>query len=157
MKPSVYVETSVISYLTARPSRDIIIAGQQALTRSWWEGAAQQFMLCYSDVVWEEAARGDTAAAGERLACLTGLTEIPVTQITIDLAGLLLKAGALPSHAFADALHVAVCTANGIDILVSWNCKHIANITMQPIIERVCREAGFEPARICTPVEMWGT
>lgn len=156
MKLRVYVETSVISYLVARPSRDLIIAGQQELTRSWWESGASQFELCYSEIVWEEAARGDLVAAEKRLASFSGMTEIPVTEMAIGLAEKLLNAGALPAQAIADALHVAVCTANGIDILVSWNCKHIANVTMQSVIEHVCREAGFDPPRICTPVELWG-
>lgn len=152
----IYVETSVISYLTARPSRDLIVAGQQELTRSWWDSGARHFELCYSEVVVEEAARGSSDAAQKRLDSLSGLTEVPVTQVAIDLAENLLKAGALPAKAFTDALHIGVCVTNGIEILVSWNCKHIANVLMQDVIEKSCREAGFDPARICTPVELWG-
>jgi len=156
MKLKIYIETSVVSYLTSRTHRDLIIAGQQQLTRAWWESGAQNHELYCSYVVWEEAARGDHEAATKRLACLESLPEIPVTDATIELADLLLKAGALPVEAFADALHVAVCATNGIDILVTWNCKHIANVTMYDVIDRVCREAGYEPPRICTPVELWG-
>lgn len=155
MKPRVYVETSVVNYLTARTHRDLIIAGQQELTRAWWESSAQDLLLCYSDLVWEEASRGDHDAAAKRLACLEGLAVIPLTEATIALAELLLKAGALPADALADALHVAVCATNGVDILVTWNCKHIANVTMYDVIDRTCRLAGYEPPRICTPVELW--
>jgi predicted nucleic acid-binding protein len=152
----IYVETSVVSYLTARPSRDVIIAGQQALTRAWWDEGAHDFELCFSDVVREEAALGDPQAARDRLAKLDTLTELPISVQATELAEELVAQGALPKKAYVDALHVAVCVTNGVDILVSWNCKHIVNVTMQRVIERVCREAGFEPARICTPVELWG-
>ena len=156
MKPRVYVETSVISYLTARPSGDPILFGQQELTKSWWANGAKLLELCCSDVVWEEASRGDKNAAALRLTQLEGLLDLPVTQDAVDLAGKLLQAGALPQQAYDDALHVAVCATNGVDILVSWNCKHIANVTMYGVIDNVCREAGFDPPRICTPVELWG-
>ena len=156
MKPRVYVETSVISYLTARPSGDPILFGLQELTKSWWAHGAKLLELCCSDVVWEEASRGDETAAALRTAQLEGLLDLPVTQQSVDLAEKLLQAGALPQQAFADALHVAVCATNGVDILVSWNCKHIANVTMYGIIDTVCRSAGYEPPRICTPVELWG-
>jgi predicted nucleic acid-binding protein len=156
MRARIYVETSVISYLTARPHRDVIVAGQQQLTRDWWENGARHHDLYSSDVVWEEAAQGDQAAAAKRLGFLENLPEIPVTEATIELAELLLQAGALPAVAYADALHVAVCATNEMDILVTWNCKHIANVTMFDVIDRVCRQAGYKPPRICTPVELWG-
>jgi hypothetical protein len=152
----VYVETSVISYLTARPSRDLIIAGQQELTRAWWEEGARKFDLCYSDIVRAEASLGDPKAAAERLARLGDLTELPTLPQATLVADKLLEAGALPLKAYIDALHVGVCVTNQVDILVSWNCKHIVNVTMERVIERVCRDAGFEPAKICTPVELWG-
>jgi predicted nucleic acid-binding protein len=156
MLPRVYIETSVISYLTARPSSDPILFGQQELTKSWWSEGAKLLELCCSDVVWEEASRGDKNAAALRLVQLEGLLDLPVTQQAVDLAEKLLQAGALPQQAFDDALHVAVCATNGVDILVSWNCKHIANVTMYGVIDNVCRSAGYEPPRICTPVELWG-
>ena len=156
MKPRVYVETSVISYLTARPSLDPIVFGQQELTRSWWANGAALLDLCCSTVVWEEASRGEPQAAALRLLQLENLVELPVTQDAVDLAQQLLKDGALPAQAYDDALHVAVCAVNGVDILVTWNCKHIANVTMYGVIEKTCRNCGFDPPRICTPVELWG-
>jgi predicted nucleic acid-binding protein len=152
----VYIETSVVSFLTARPNKDPIICGQQELTKAWWDEGSSRFELCYSEVVAEEAARGNAQAAQKRLERLDKLTEVPVTQEAVDLAERLIKAGALPMKAFADAMHVAVCVVNGIEILVSWNCKHIANVTMRGVIEKVCRDAGYDPARICTPTDLWG-
>ena len=156
MKPRVYVETSVISYLTAKPSRDLIVAAHQELTREWWESGTHEFELCVSEVVLDEASRGNTEAARLRLGQLEGLSELPVSQESVDLAEALLKAGALPQQAYADALHVAVCAVHGIDILVTWNCKHIANVIMFSVIDKTCRNRGFEPPRICTPIELWG-
>ena len=156
MKPRVYVETSVISYLTARPSRDLIIAAHQEVTRQWWQAAPAQCDLVISEFVFDEAEKGDALAAKERLAILEGMAEIPVDARCETLARLLLQRGALPAQALYDALHVAVCAINQVDILVTWNCKHIANVTMYSLMEQVCQEAGFTAPRICTPVELWG-
>ena len=156
MKQRIYVETSVISYLTSRPSRDLIIAAHQEITRQWWQSAPSQFELVVSEFVYDEAEKGDAQAAQERLESLEGMAERPVDERCATLAETLLQRGALPSQALYDALHVAVCAINGVDILVTWNCKHIANVTMYSLIEEVCREAGFTAPRICTPVELWG-
>lgn len=156
MKPRVYVETSVISYLTARPSRDLIVAAHQELTREWWQSASENFDLLISEFVYEEAARGDAVAAKERLSLLESLSEISVDDRCQELALALLTRGALPRHALYDALHVAVCAINQVDILVTWNCKHIANVTMYNLFDEVCRQAGYVAPRICTPVELWG-
>ena len=156
MKPRVYVETSVISYLTARPSGDPILFGQQELTKSWWAHGAKLLELCCSDVVWDEASRGDKTAAALRTAQLEGLLDLPVTQQSVDLAEKLLQAGALPQQAFADALHVAVCATNGVDILVSWNCKHIANAQIQRKLAEISFDFGYELPILCTPYELLG-
>jgi predicted nucleic acid-binding protein len=156
VKPRIYVETSVISYLTARSSRDLIVAAHQELTREWWGQAAQQFDLVVSEFVYDEAAQGDAQAAALRVGMLQPLTELAVDERCAVLAETLLKCGALPSHALYDALHVAVCAIHRVDILVTWNCKHIANVTMYGVIEDVCQQAGFKAPRICTPVELWG-
>lgn len=156
MKPRVYVETSVISYLTARSSRDLIVAAHQELTRDWWRNAAEHFDLVISEFVHDEASQGDTGAAADRLAVLQELVEITVDERCRDLAQRLLQGGALPTQALYDALHVAVCAIHRVDILVTWNCKHIANVTMYGLMEEICKEAGHKAPRICTPVELWG-
>ena len=156
MKLRVYVESSVVSYLTAKPSRDLIVAGQQALTQAWWSEGAHTHALCFSSVVMEEISRGDSEAASARQRVLDGLDEVSLTEAAVELAARLLDAGALPAKAMIDALHVAVCAVNGVDVLVTWNCKHIANVTMFEVIDQVCRDAGYAPPRLCTPAELWG-
>lgn len=156
VKLRVYVETSVISYLSSRPSRDLIVAGQQELTRSWWESAASRFTLCCSPLVHLEASRGDPKAAELRLSKLLGLEMLQISESAGKLASQLIAAGALPAQAQADALHVAICATAGVDLLVTWNCRHIANATMYAVIDRVCRDATFPPPHICTPIELWG-
>jgi hypothetical protein len=117
---------------------------------------ARSHDLCYSRIVRDEISQGDADAALARQEILVGLTEISLTPDTVDLAAALLDAGTLPSKAMIDALRVAICSTNGIDVLVTWNCKHIANVTMFSVIDRVCRDAGFGSPRLCIPAELWG-
>lgn len=143
-----------MSYLTSRIGRDPIVTGNKALTKLWWEHALEAYELVVSQTVLAEVGSGDPEAAKKRLDLLAHIHRVPVTPEAIDLAELLLKKGALPKKAFVDALHVAICAMNDIDMLVTWNCTHIANATMQGVIEQTCREAGYVPARICTPMEL---
>ena len=152
-KPKVYVETSVVSYLTAVPSRDLIRAAHQELTIEWWEHR-DRFELYAGEAVMQEAAAGHPEPAARRLAALAECILLAVNQSVVDVAAALLRANALPAKAMVDAIHVAAAAVHGIDYLLTWNCKHIANATMRGIIERTCREAGFEPPTICTPEEL---
>ncbi|MBK9240554.1 MAG: type II toxin-antitoxin system VapC family toxin [Acidobacteria bacterium] len=153
MKPKVYVETTVVSYLTAFPSRDLLLAAHQQVTRDWWAGRAA-FSLFVSQFVWDEASAGAAAAAERRLAVLRELPFLDLTNETTTLAAELLRLGGVPQAAKIDALHIAVAAAHGMDYLVSWNCTHIANATMRGRIETICRAAGFIPPLICTPLEL---
>jgi predicted nucleic acid-binding protein len=155
MRAKLYVENSVISYLTARPSRDVISLGHQQLTREWWDRAALEFDLYASRLVVAEAQLGDPAAAAARLAVLEPITLLAETPESRALAKRLLAVGGLPSKAASDALHIAIATVHGMDYLVTWNCKHIANARMLRFVMKTCRAAGFEaPPVICTPVEL---
>lgn len=154
MKPSVYIETTVISYLTARPHRDIVVAAHQQVTREWWEGAADRYQLIVSDLVLLEASRGDIVAATERMAVLEPLPQLEITEEDRRLAQRLVDAAAIPATAAEDALHIAVAAANGCDFLVTWNFRHIANPAMKSRIADVCREAGYVSPVICTPEEL---
>lgn len=154
MRSKLYVETSVISYLTARPSRDVIALGHQQLTREWWERASIEFDLYASRLVVAEAQLGDPAAADARLAVLEPITLLTETSESRALAKKLLAAGGLPNKAASDALHIAIAAVNGMDYLVTWNCKHIANARMLRFITDVCRAAGLETPVICTPEEL---
>ena len=155
MKPTVYLETTIPSYLTAWPSRDLVRAAHQQLTREWWE-TREAFSLFVSQAVLDEVGRGDPDAAARRLA---SLQDVPVLGTTLDAIGLAeaLVAGVpLPPKAAVDALHVAVAATNGIDYLLTWNCMHIANATLRNRIEHVCRSLGYEPPVICTPETLTG-
>ena len=154
MKPKVYVETTVISYLTAWPSRDVVVAGYQQSTREWWRTAGARFELVASELVVNESRAGDPVAAKDRLAVLESVTLLEATHEAANLAQKLIESGTIPAKAVEDAGHIAIAVTNGVEYLVTWNCRHIANATRRADIERVCREAGYEPTIICTPDEL---
>lgn len=157
MKPRVYVATSVISYLTNRPALDVITAGHQATTYRWWEEQRSNFDLVVSQFVLDEAASGDPVAAARRATTLLGVTRLNVNRPEISrLAQTLLAQRALPQKAFVDALHIAVSAVSGVDILLTWNFKHIANGAMMKHIERVCAEAGYRCPLLLTPLQLLG-
>lgn len=153
-KPAVYLETSVVSYATSRPSRDLVTAGRQQITRDWFSVRARGYELFVSQLVISEASGGDEDAARDRADFLQGVRRLGVTEAAGELAGALVDSGAVPRKAAEDALHIAVAAAHGMDYLLTWNCKHIANATMRHDIESACREAGYEPPVICTPEEL---
>ena len=151
---SIYLESSVVSYLASRPSRDLVVAGNQQVTRDWWETRRGECELFVSDVVVAECAAGDPTAASEREMFLTGLPTLATTLEAEALADALLSAMALPQKAALDALHIGVTAVNGIDILLTWNCAHIANPFMQPQITAACVKFGVVPPTICTPLQL---
>lgn len=154
MKPSVYIETSVVSYLTARPCNDIRVMANRNTTVEWWEDRRSGFELFVSEFVVQESAGGDKEASGRRMEVLNGLPELGVTADVRDLAHWLIAEGSIPAHAELDAFHVAVAAVHGMNYLLTWNCKHIANAVMRPKVEAVCRRHGYEPPVICTPQEL---
>ena len=154
MLPTAYIETSVISYLTALPSRDVVIAAYQQVTREWWRTARNRFELVASELVLQEAAAGDSVAARARLAALETVTLLEATDDAAKLTRKFLDLGAIPRKAAEDAAHIAIAVTNGADYLVTWNFRHIANAVLRSRIEHVCRQAGYEPPVICTPNEL---
>ena len=154
MKPRVYVETSIVSYLTARPARDIVIAGRQQSTRDWWATASRRFELVISELVREEAGVGDPDAANARLAALAPLARLAASMEARELAQRLVDAGAVPRRAAQDAAHVAIAAVHGVEFVATWNFRHIANATARRQIESVCRDSGIDPPVLCTPEEL---
>jgi hypothetical protein len=154
MNERVYIETTFVSYLTAWPSRDVIIAGHQQITHQWWNTRRANYEMCVAEPVLEEAALGDPQAAQERLDVLIAMALLQTTPEALALAQALVEAGALPENAADDALHVAIASVNRIPYLLTWNCRHLANATMRPIIEAVCAANGFKAPIICTPEEL---
>jgi predicted nucleic acid-binding protein len=151
MKPTVYIETTIVSYLTAWPSRDVIRLAQQQITRDWWDHQRIHFDLFVSQLVIRESSQGDAAAAAERLRLLSDLRSLDITNEAQDLAIALVDESALPARAAADALHIAIAAANGVDFVLTWNCRHLANAIMQPAIQLVCSSRNVRAPIICTP------
>ena len=155
-RQTVYIETTVIGYLTAWPSRDLVVAAHQQITREWWNNHRSRFELVASELVAQECAAGDTSAAKERLQLLSGIRLLAIADAAGELAVHLVRRGAMPQKAGADALHVAIAAANGIDYLLTWNCRHLANAVMRSTIESACVERGFRAPVICTPEALSG-
>lgn len=154
MKARVYLETTIPSYLTAWPSRDLVRAAHQQITREWWEQRRNAFELFISQVVVRECQAGDAAAATDRMEALRDLPLLEQTKEATALAQSLVEEVPLPDRAAVDALHIAVATVHGMDYLLTWNCTHIANAALRGQIESVCRASGYEPPTICTPEEL---
>ena len=150
----VYIETTFVSYLTARPSRDLIVAGHQQITHDWWDTRRGDYELCVSQLVLQEAGDGDPQAAQERLDVLATMTMLEIKEEAVELAEELVQTGALPAKAGNDALHIAVAAIHRVPYLLTWNCRHLANATMRAQIESVCASKGFKAPIICTPEEM---
>jgi predicted nucleic acid-binding protein len=154
LKPKVYIETSVIGYLTARQNNDLRAMANQSATLDWWETQKDKFDLVISEFVIAEASLGNVDAAKRRLSVLEGIMELQVTEQVRELGKELIHSHALPAKAEIDAYHVAVAAVNGIEYLLTWNCAHIANAYTRPKIEATCRALGYEPPIICTPDEL---
>jgi len=146
----------VPSYLTAWPSRDLIRAGHQQITREWWQNRRARFDLYISQLVLGEAAAGDAEAARERVAALKGIPILDATDAVTELAGALTRSLALPQKAVSDAIHIATAAVHKMHFLLTWNCAHIANAEMSGAIEAACEEAGLSCPVICTPEELMG-
>jgi hypothetical protein len=155
MKRKVYIETSVISYLTARPSKTILGAAHQQLTLSWWEKRFE-YDLLVSQSVWQECAAGDPDAARRRLAALEGLDVLAITEDMIGLAEELIAKRLIPVKAIEDSLHIAIATLHHVDFLLTWNCRHIANPVIQEGIAEYLEKQGLFLPIICTPEELLG-
>lgn len=152
-----YVETSVISYLTNRPALDVITAGHQATTYQWWEHQRTNYDLVISQLVVKEAGAGYPVAAARRLATLGGIPLLDANRPGVEsLAEALIVNGALPIKAFVDASHIAVCAVADIKILLMWNFEHIANGFMMKKIQSACTENGFDCPQLLTPLQLLG-
>ncbi|RIK70444.1 MAG: hypothetical protein DCC67_20740 [Planctomycetota bacterium] len=145
--PSVYLETTVIGYLTSRTSNDQIVAGHQQATREFWAEASSRFRLFVSRLVVQECSAGDAAAVAERMQVLKNIPHLRATSIAADLTKALLQKGGVPSSQPRDVAHIAPAAAHGIQYLVTWNFRHIANAGRRRDIERICRAAGRVEAK----------
>jgi predicted nucleic acid-binding protein len=154
MSETVYIETSVIGYLTARFTKNLIIAANMETTRDWWENRRHDFNLYISQAVLDEVAAGDSEIANKRLELLENFELLSINETVITLAEQFINKSNLPSKAATDAIHIALATIHGIDYLLTWNCKHIANAQIQKKLAQVSLDFGYEMPTICTPYEL---
>jgi predicted nucleic acid-binding protein len=154
MKASVYLETTILSYLVARPSRDLVVAAHQQITREWWEKHKPHFNCYISEAVIEEVRAGDPHQAKKRIEMLDQLPSLASTPAAMHLVEDLLRKKIIPPKAVQDAVHIAVAAAGSVDFLLTWNCTHIANAMIEARISALCRDHGFQPPVICTPEEL---
>ena len=134
---AVYVETSVVSYLTARAASSLLAAAWQTATVVWWDTHRPRFDLCMSALTIEEAERGDPESAARRLGALSGVAMLPVTDYVASLADEFIRRGALPAGAQNDAVHIAVSAVHGVDYFLTWNFRHLANAETKPLVREV--------------------
>ena len=153
-KPTIYIETSIISYLAARPSPDLMTVACQQITTRWWEGSRRFYKVVTSALVVAESREGDPQMAKKRLDLLRGISALRTTEEAKELARALTQKGALPHKAQADALHIAIAAAHGVDYLLTWNCRHIDNPATKPLVREVCLSEGYACPEICTPFEI---
>ncbi|REJ82066.1 MAG: DNA-binding protein [Planctomycetota bacterium] len=156
MMDTVYIETSIVSYLRQKPSTQVITATRQLLTHQWWNDQRQNYELVVSQYVIDEASGGDPTRAAERLESLDGIPLLPDAAEIPQNAREIMISGVLPTNAQVDALHIAAVAHHRIQYLLTWNCKHIANAKILPRIHDVLTRMGIPIPIICTPEEMLG-
>ena len=156
MTETVYIETSIIGYLTVRSSNNLILMANREMTIDWWEKRRSQFILYISQVVLDEVAEGDAEIATKRLEILRDFPLLGLNLTVENLAKQFLTLSNLPPKAANDALHIALATVYGLDYLLTWNCKHIANAQIQKKLGQISQESGYSLPTICTPFELMG-
>jgi galactose mutarotase-like enzyme len=154
MRTTVYIESSVISYLTSRPSRDLVTAARQMITAEWWDEQRPKYEVYVSSLVEEEVSKGDPVAATNRLSIIEDISALDISEQAELLAKDLIKFEAIPANSEEEALHIAIAAANGIDYLLTWNFKHINNAETKAAILRVVAGHGFICPVLCSPEEL---
>lgn len=156
MPASVYIESSIISYLTARPSRDLVTASRQAITAEWWLNSKGQYEAYISALVIEEISGGDPSAAAQRIQAVADVSSVAITEDAQALAEAILNSKSMPTNSARDALHIAIASTQGIEYLLTWNFKHINNAETRALIARVVEENGWACPVLCSPEELGG-
>jgi hypothetical protein len=154
MKTSVYIESSVISYLTARPSNDLVKSARQAITEEWWQKEKTRFTIFVSTLVEEEISRGNPEAAQRRLEVSDKIQNLSISSDAKEIAEVLISTGAVPSNSEEDALHIGIATAHGMHFLLTWNFKHINNAETKSVINKTIESLGYIAPILCSPEEL---
>lgn len=153
---SVYLETTIISYLISRPSRDLLVAAHQQTTEEWWTNRRHEFECYISQVVIDEISAGNHEVAKKRMEIISKFAALDVTEEAELLTKRILTEGAIPPREVRDAAHIAVASVNDMDYLLTWNCKHLANAQIIRKISVICNRHGYNMPVICTPEELMG-
>jgi predicted nucleic acid-binding protein len=156
MKTKVYIETSVVSYATARPSRDLIVAARQEITRERWSRILTDFDCFVSILVVQEASGGNPEAAADRLSAIADMPVLQIDEKAEQLAKLLIVDGPIPDQKPEDALHIAIAARDGIEYLLTWNFTHIHNAQLELPIRRIIEQFGYQCPIFCSPDELIG-
>jgi hypothetical protein len=151
---TVYLETTFVSYLVAVPARDLVVAAHQQVTRDWWERRRNRFRCVVSSVVIEEVSLGDPSEVKKRLDIVRPLDVLAASTDAEDLTQAMMDAGVFPERAVRDAAHIAVAAVHGVQYMLTWNCRHLANAQISRRVRKVCDAQGFEIPHICTPEEL---
>ena len=154
MKPRLYIETTIPSYLVARPSKQLRLAADQEATKEWWELHRHEYELFVSEIVLVEVSRGNAESAAARLAALRGIVVLDDLPAAKTLTKQLLEEVIIPPTAAEDAIHLGLAAAHGMDYLFTWNCRHINNPMLRRRIEQACAACGLECPVICSPAEL---
>jgi len=154
MKKRIYVETTVVSYFTARPSHDLMIAGHQEATRELWPELAAKYETFISALVFEEAGRGDPDQARMRHAAIERFPMLAIEDEARSLAEKIIAGGGIPAEYPEDALHIAVAAVNGIEVVITWNFAHLNNPFTRMMVRRIVEAVGYECPEICSPEEL---
>ena len=152
---TVYLETTFVSYLVALPARDLVIAAHQQVTRDWWQRRRTQFRLVISQVVLDEISAGDESEVRKRLELVKPLAVLASSADAEALTAAIVETGVLPERAVRDTAHIALATVHGVQYMLTWNCKHLANAQTSRRVSRICGQHGFVMPTICTPEELF--
>ena len=130
------------------------MSAYQQITRMWWDAGRASVLAYISPYVVEEASAGDPHTALERIEALRPLHVLPIADELLDLAEFLLLGGGLPPKARFDALHIACAAYHGMDVLLTWNCTHIANPVKRLVMRGLCAAKGYRLPELVTPFEL---
>lgn len=157
MMETIYIETTIVGHIAGRIHRDALVAARQRATRNWWRDEASKYTVLISQLVLDECSDGDPAAVAERLEVVKDTDLIESSAEVDELVDALIAGNAIPVSEPRDAFHIAIAAVNGVNYLLTWNFKHIANASLRGRIEQICRDVGYDPPVICTPDELMGS
>lgn len=153
-KPSVYIETTIPSYLVGRASRDVIVFAHQEITWTWWTKYRKYFSLYTSEFVLDEITNGDQGIASKRLKMMDKIELLDLPDEIRELVGTYMRKLSIPASAATDTLHIACAVFHKMDYMLTWNCKHLANASVRRQLHAINQSLGLFTPDLCTPEEL---